>query len=144
MRQDLRGLPWVRTLQEMVAALPGLVSDRLQLLALELHRAARSLVQITALVLVAAILCTTAWLALCSGLGLTLVAQGWSWPLALLAVLLLNLVLAWAAVWRVRHLLVNLGLPATRRHLVFGAAATTTDGAPPHHQPFTGRSEGTP
>lgn len=123
MRQDLRGPPWVRTLLEMVAALPGLVSDRLQLLALELHRAGRSLVQITALVLVAAILCTTAWLALCSGLGLAL---------------------AWAAVWRVRRLLVNLGLPATRCHLVFGAAAATTDGAPRHHQPFTGRSEGTP
>ena len=144
MRQDLRGPPWVRTFQDMMAVLPGLVSDRLQLLALELHRAGRSLVQITALVLMAAILCTTAWLALCSGLGLALVAQGWSWPLALLALLLLNLALAWAAVWRVRHLLVNLGLPATRRHLVFGAAATTTAGTPPHHQPFTDRSEETP
>ena len=144
MHQELRGPPWVRTFQDLVAALPGLVSDRLQLLALELHRAARSLVQITALILIAAILCTTAWLALCSGLGLALVAQGVSWPLALLAVLLLNLALAWAAVRRVRRLLVNLGLPATRRHLVFGAAAATTAGAPPHHQPFTGRSEGQP
>lgn len=129
MREDLRGQPWLRTFQEVMAALPGLVSDRLELLALELHRAGRSLVQITALVLVASLLCTTAWLTLCSGLALVAVALGLSWPLALLLVLVVNLALAWAAVWRVRQLLTHLGLPATRRHLVFGA------GAQPHTQP---------
>jgi len=91
-----------------MAALPGLVSDRLELLALELHRAARGMVQIMALVVATAILGTTAWLVLCSGIGLTLVALGLPWPLALLAVLLFNLALACVGVviwlgWRWSH-----------------------------------------
>jgi hypothetical protein len=127
-----------------MAVLPGLVSDRLELLALELHRAGRSMVQIMTLVLATAMLGITAWLALCGGLGLTLVALGASWPLALLAVLLVNLALAWAAVSRVRRLLANLGLPATRRHLVFGADAADAAGVPLHRPPFTSMSEGRP
>lgn len=125
MRDDLHRRPWLRTLQEVIAHLPGLVSDRLELLALELHRAGRSVVQITALMLVATLLCTTAWLTLCSGLALVVVTQGVPWPLALLVVLVVNLVLAWAAVWRARHLLNHLGLPATKRHLSFGASQVT-------------------
>ena len=144
MSEDLRGQPWFRAFQDVMAVLPGLVSDRLELLALELQRAGRSMVQIMALVVAMAILGTTAWLALCSGLGLTLVAQGLSWPLALLAVLLVNLALAWAAVSRVRRLLANLGLPATRRHLVFGAEVATAAGVALNRQPFTHRSEDKP
>ena len=124
--------------------LPGLVSDRLELLALELHRAGRSMVQIMTLVLATAMLGTTAWLALCGGLGLTLVALGSSWPLALLAVLVVNLALAWAAVSQVRRLLANLGLPATRRHLVFGAEPVGAAGVQAHRQSFTSMSEGRP
>lgn len=125
-----------------MAALPGLLSDRLELLALELHRAGRGMVQILALVLATAMLGTTAWLALCGGLGLALVALGLSWPLALLAVLLFNLALAWAAVSRARRLLASLGLPATRRHLVFGAEAPVAASAPQHRQTVTSESEG--
>ena len=124
--------------------LPGLLSDRLELLALELHRAGRSLVQIMALVLATAILVTTAWFVLCGGLSMALVAQGLSWPLALLAVLPVNLVLAWAAMSRVRGLLANLGLPATRRHLVFGAEAALTAGVQLQRPPFTSSSEARP
>jgi uncharacterized membrane protein YqjE len=144
MREEPRTQAWVRTLQDLTAVLPGLLSDRLELLALELHRAGRDLVQIVALVLAAAMLGTVAWLALCSGLGLTLAALGLSWPLALLAVLLVNLALAWAAVSRVRRLLATLGLPATRRHLAFGAEAATAAGAPLQGQPFTPRFEARP
>ena len=144
MSEDPRSQPWVRTFQELMAVLPGLVSDRLELLALELHRAGRSMVQIMTLVLATAMLGTTAWLALCGGLGLTLVALGSSWPLALLAVLVVNLALAWVAVLRVRRLLADLGLPATRRHLVFGADAADAAGVPLHRQPFTSMSEGRP
>lgn len=144
MSEDLRGQPWFHSFQDVMAELPGLVSDRLELLALELQRAGRSLVQIMALVMATAILGTTAWLALCSGLGLTLVAQGLSWPVALLAVLLVNLALAWAAVSRVRRLLASLGMPATRRHLVFGAEAATAAGVALNRQPFANRSGGTP
>ena len=127
-----------------MAALPALVSDRLELLALELHRAGRSLVQMMALVAATAVLAATAWLALCGGLGLALVEWGLSWPLALLAVVLVNLALAWVAVSRVRRLLANLGLSATRRHLVFGADAATAAGVALHRQPLNSRSEGMP
>jgi uncharacterized membrane protein YqjE len=142
--EGLRSQPWARTLQDLVVELPGLVSDRLELLALELHRAGRSMVQIMTLVLATAMLGTTAWLALCGGLGLTLVALGSSWPLALLAVLLVNLALAWVAVSRVRRLLANLDLPATRRHLVFGAEPADGAGVQLHRESFTSLSEGRP
>jgi Putative Actinobacterial Holin-X, holin superfamily III len=141
---DPRSQPWVRSLQDLVAVLPGLLSDRLELLALELHRAGRSLVQIMALVLATAILVTTAWFVLCGGLSMALVAQGLSWPLALLAVLPVNLLLAWAAMSRVRGLLANLGLPATRRHLMFGAEAALTAGVQLQRPPFTSSSEARP
>lgn len=59
MSEDLRSQPWVRTLQDLMAVLPGLVSDRLELLALELHRAGRGLVQIMAPVVATAILGAT-------------------------------------------------------------------------------------
>ena len=144
MSPDPRSQPWVRSLQDLLAVLPGLLSDRLELLALELHHAGRSLVQIMALVLATAILVTTAWFVLCGGLSMALVAQGLSWPLALLAVLPVNLVLAWAAMSRVRGLLANLGLPATRRHLMFGAEAALTAGVQLQRPPFTSSSEARP
>ena len=140
MSENLRGQPWVRTLQDLLAALPGVVSDRLELLTLELQRAGRRMLQILALVLATAMLGATGWLALCSGLGLLLVEQGLGWPLALLVVLLLNLVLAWAAVSRMRRLVGTLGLPATRRHLLFGAGAADEADRGLQRQPFTATS----
>lgn len=144
MREDPRVQPWVRTLQDLMAVLPGLVTDRLELLALELHRAGRGLVQIMALVLATAMLATAAWLALCGGLGLALVALGLPWSLALLAVVLFNGALAWAAVARARRLLSTLGLPATRRHLAFGAEAATAAGVSLPRQPAANSFEGRP
>ncbi len=120
MNENLRSTPWIRTVQDLVAVLPGLVSDRLELLALELHRAGRDMVQIVAMVVASALLATTAWFALCWGLGLVLVTLGVPLPVALLAVILFNAALAWAAVARARRLISTLGLPATRRHLSFG------------------------
>lgn len=137
MSEDLRGPPWVQTLHDLAAALPGLVTDRLELLALELQRASRDIAQIVALVLAAAILGVTAWLALCGGIALALVALGLSWPVGMLAVLLVNLMLGWAAVVRIRRLLAHLGLPATRRHLVFGAGAAEASGGHLHARPLT-------
>lgn len=144
MRDDTRNQPWARALQDVLAALPGLVSDRLELLALELQRAGHSLVQITALGLATAVLGATAWLTLCAAAALALLGQGLSWPVALLAVLLVNLVLAWAAVSRMRSLLANLGLPATRRHLVFGAGVAPTAGVLLHQQAGDSRPAPTP
>lgn len=123
MSQDLRSQPWLQSLQNLLAALPGLISDRLELLALELHLAGRGIVQIAMLMLTAAILGASAWLALCVGMALAMVALEMPWPAALLSVLLINLLLGWAALARARYLLVNIGLPVTRRHLAFGVAA---------------------
>jgi uncharacterized membrane protein YqjE len=120
---DSRSPTWVRSIQDLAAALPDLLSDRLELLALELHRAGRGIAQIVALVLGAVILVLTAWLALCSSIALALISWGWSWPLALLALVLVNLALGWAVLARIRRLTATLGLPATRRHLRFGAPA---------------------
>lgn len=144
MSDNLRGQPWVRTFQDLVAVVPGVVGDRLELLALELQRASRGMMQIAALVLATAMLGATAWLALCTGIALMVVGLGLSWPWALLAVLVINLALAWAALSRVRHLIASVGLPATRRHLAFGVEARTAAGAPLPTQPFAGRSEISP
>lgn len=107
----------LQTLQGLWRELPGLVSDRVDLLALELQRAGRALMQIVALVVVAAILAVTAWLALWSAAVGLLMMLGLHWSLALLIVLAVNLGAAWWAVARVRSLVPDLRLPATRRHL---------------------------
>ena len=132
MRGQVRRQPWFASLQDLAAAMPDLVSDRLELLALELHRAGRGIVQIVVLVLLAAILGVTAWLALCGGIALVLVALGVSWALAMPTVLLVNMLLAWAALARIRSLVATLGLPATRRHLVLGAGADADVAASDH------------
>jgi len=135
--EDQPGPPWVQSIQGLAAALPGLFTDRLELLALELQRASRVLLRIVALMLAATILGATAWLALSGGIALALVAWGLSWPMGVLAVLLLNLTLGWAAVLRIRRLLIQVGLPATRRHLVFGAAAAGRVSGGLHAQPLS-------
>jgi hypothetical protein len=104
-------------LQGLLADLPGLVSDRVELLALELQRASRSLAQIVALVVAAAILGVTAWLATWAGISAGLIALGLHWGWAMLLVVLANVIAAWAAIARVRALAPRLGLPATRRNL---------------------------
>ncbi|MCE4553107.1 phage holin family protein [Pelomonas cellulosilytica] len=97
--------------------LPGLVSDRVELLSLELQRAAQSLVQIVTLVVAIAILGVTVWLALWAGLVVALVHAGLPLAAALLAAIGINGLVIAVAVARVRSLLPRLALPATRRHL---------------------------
>ena len=97
--------------------LPGLISDRVDLLALEMHRAGSALMQIAALGVIACLLAVTAWLALWGAVVGLLVSLGLHWALALLAVVLVNLGAAWWAVSRIRSLVPALRLPATRRHL---------------------------
>ncbi|HET7863490.1 MAG TPA: phage holin family protein [Burkholderiaceae bacterium] len=99
------------------AELPGLVSDRVQLLSLELRRAGQALARIVGLLVAAAILAATAWLALWGAVAGGLSALGMHWGLALLAVLLINLAGAALAVARMRELAGRLRLPATLRHL---------------------------
>jgi len=59
--------PLLSTLQEVWQELPGLISDRVELLSLELRRAGITLAQVVVLVLAAAILAVTAWLVLWGG-----------------------------------------------------------------------------
>ena len=119
---------WLESLQSIWRELPGLVSDRVDLLSLELQRAGRVLAQIVALLVAAAILGVTAWLALWAGIAVGLVELGLHWSLSLLLVLALNAGVAWLAISRLRTLLPLLRLPATRRHLTPGR--TTEPSAP--------------
>ncbi len=105
-------------LQDLLQDLPRLVSDRVELLLLELQRAARALMQVVALGVAVAILGVTAWLLLWTGAIRLLMLAGLSIDGALLVALAVNglgMVLAWR---RLRRLLPELSLPATRRHLL--------------------------
>lgn len=119
MNEGVPSRSWVPLLQDLARALPGLVTDRLELLALELDRAGRSITQIMLLALLATILGVTAWVALCGAVALALVALGMSWPLATLAISVVNLLLAGTVLVRIGRLTAMVGLPATRRHLAF-------------------------
>lgn len=97
--------------------LPGLVSDRVHLLALELKRSGLALAQMVGLVVAAGVLLCTAWLALWTGIGVALVQAGVAWGWTLLLILLINLGAAWLAVKRALALARFLALPATLRRL---------------------------
>ncbi len=101
----------------MFADLPGLLTDRVQLLSLELRRASNALGQMVALGLLAAILFATAWITLWVGLAAAFLAVGLAWPWIVLLVLFVNLTAAIWAVLRVKALAPNLALPATLRRL---------------------------
>lgn len=109
----------VDAVQSLLRELPGLLSDRVELFALELGRAGSALARIVAWVVAIAILGVTAWLALWAGVVLALVGLGLHWAVALLPVLLINLAAVVFAVGQVRRLATRLSLPATRRHLTF-------------------------
>lgn len=119
-------------LQALWRDLPGLVSDRVELLTLELQRAARALAEIVALGVAVAILGVTAWLLLWVGALRLLVLAGLPLEGGLLVALLVNGLVIVLALRRVRALLPRLKLPATRRHLVppDPQEETTDDRAP--------------
>ena len=110
-------------LQALWRDLPGLLSDRVEILALELQRAGLALVKVVALVVVAAILGVTAWLVLWAAIVAGLVAIGLHIGLALLIALILNVVAVVVALSRIPPLLAMLKLPATRRHLTISPGA---------------------
>ena len=112
----------LQTFVSLWRELPGLLSDRVELLSLELQRAGAALMQIVVLLVVAAILGVTAWLVLWGGIVALLLHAGLPLPGALLILLLFNAGAAWLVVRRVRALLPRLALPATRRHLMLSPA----------------------
>lgn len=110
------------SLQALLHELPGMVSDRVELFALELARAGSALARIVAWVVAIAILGITAWLALWTGVVMGLMALGLHWSAALVPVLVINLGAVAVAVSQVRRLVPRLSLPATRRHLTLRRA----------------------
>ena len=130
----------LQLLQSLWADLPGLVSDRVHLLALELERAGLALAVMVALVIGAAVLVATAWLALWAGIAAALVEAGLAWGWAFLIVLVLNLGGAALALWRAKSLAHLLTLPATMRRLtvapsmVAAALRPDADGTPSAHE----------
>lgn len=105
----------------LLRELPGLVSDRVELLSLELQRAGLALLHITCLGLALTVLGMAGWLIVWALALIGLVAAGLSWAMALGVALAVHVLLGWWAVMRIRHLLPTLGLPATRRQLMFRA-----------------------
>lgn len=118
---------FVEPLLALVRELPALVSDRVELLTLELQRAGRALAQIVALVVAIAVLGVTLWLLLWVAVAGLLVAAGLSPPLALALIVLVNALAIVVALSRVKRLVPQLQLPATRRHL------TLTPSPDPRH-----------
>lgn len=127
------------SLQQQLLALwhelPGLVSDRVELLSLELQRAAHALAQIVALVVGMAILGVTAWLALWAALVGLLVRAGLPLAGALLVAIAVNGLVIVLAAQRVRRLLPRLKLPATRRHLMVSPDPTPHPAPSPEDRP---------
>jgi uncharacterized membrane protein YqjE len=116
----------------LFADLPGLLTDRVHLLSLELRRASNALGQMVALGLLAAILFATAWITLWVGLAAAFLAVGLAWPWIVLLVLFVNLAAAAWAVMRVKALAPLLALPATLRRLTDSdalARSSESDGA---------------
>jgi len=111
----------------LFADLPGLLTDRVHLLSLELQRATGALGQMVALGLLAAILLATAWTALWVGLAAAFLAVGLAWPWIVLLVLFVNIAAAVWAVLRVKALAPLLALPATLRQLTSSEALERPD-----------------
>lgn len=107
--------------QRLLRELPGLVSDRVRLLSLEMRRAGHALAVIVALLVAAAMMGVTAWLAIWLVVFGGLRAAGLDWGWAALIVIAVNLVGAFVAVRRAVALGPLLALPATVRRLTVKA-----------------------
>lgn len=108
--------------QRLLQEIPGLVSDRVHLLGLELRRAGRSLAGLVIWSFVAALCIATAWLALCGGAVIGLLRAGLAWPAVMLIVAGANVLLAAWGGWRASVLAGELRLPATMRRLTVSDA----------------------
>jgi uncharacterized membrane protein YqjE len=114
-------------LKALTSDLVGQVSDRVHLVALELKRAQQAVLQMAGLIVAAAILAATAWIALWVLVVTLAWISGLPWIGALVLVLLLNLVGGWVAFRRAIALAVYLTLPATVRRLTVAAPVAAGD-----------------
>lgn len=126
--------PLLEQARALLGDLPGLLTDRVKLFSLELKRAAGALGQMAALGLFAAILVSTAWVALWIGFAAGMIALGLAWPWAALIVFAINVAgAAWCGL-RVKALAPLLTLPATLRNLTESLpdkARSTCEPTPP-------------
>jgi hypothetical protein len=113
----------VQALLSIVHELPGLLSDRVDLLALELTRVGKALAQIVLMLVAVAVLGVTVWLVIWGAVVMGLLALGLPWGWVLLILLLVNLGSIGWLLTRMRTLLPKLTLPATRRHLTLSPSA---------------------
>ena len=111
--------------------LPGLLSDRIELLSTELQRAGLALLHIVVLGMALSVLGITVWLMLWCLVVAGLAVLGMHWMAALSVGLAVQLVLVAWAVHRVKALLPLLRLPATRRRLMFTPSASEVKAPPP-------------
>ena len=122
-------------IKALLAELPALFSERVQLLALEMKRAGRALGQIMALLVVAAIFAATAWAALWAGVIVLLLRTELSLGYVLLIVLAINLAGAVVALLGIRKRARWLTLPATFRRLTLPRDAIPLSKTEPAHEP---------
>jgi len=101
----------------LVEQLLGQLGDRVVLLQLELRRATGAMAAALGLAFVGAILLATAWIAICGAVAWLAVQQGVGAPIAVIAVVLLNLVLSVAAFRLALRQLGAVGVPLTLHHL---------------------------
>ena len=120
-------------LQALLRELPGMVSDRVRLVSLELRRAGMALAQIVALAVATAVLLVTAWLAIWVALSAAAITAGMPWGWVLVLVLVINLGAAWLALRRARSLLGLIGLPGTVRRLTVSPSSSSDHENPPRH-----------
>jgi hypothetical protein len=136
----------LHVVQDIWREIPGLLSDRVELLTLELKRAGLALARVVMLVVATVVFAVTAWLLLWGCIVAALVQVGLPFPAVLFAALVFNLLATWLAVARARALLPRLSLPATRRHLMLGHSnppdSTAARPAPHEHpDPFNPASQ---
>ena len=117
----------LQPLLDLLGELPGLMSDRVQLLALEVRRAAQALARMMALAAAAALLLTTAWLALWAGLAWAALQAQTPWVVVVVAVVAVNAGAALLALRIAVQLARLVALPATVRHLTADASALSPE-----------------
>ena len=123
--------PVLETMLALWRDLPGLLSDRVLLLSLELKRAGKALAVMIGLIVAAAVLAGTFWVALWVGIAAALLQAGLAWGWVLLIVLAINLGGIAYALLRAKSLAHLLTLPATVRRLTVAPAMVADALHPP-------------
>ena len=137
-------LPLIQQALSLWRDLPGLVGDRLELMGLEVRRAARALVTMLVLSVAAALMAMTAWALLWALLVSLMVHLGMVPWGALLIALSVNVVSAAVLVWQATLRWSQLDLPATRRHLSFGLPPRAAQPDPRASHPPPNSTTGSP